>query len=229
MEIKMKYQMIMNNIQRGNAPETGVLVKEAVRENQSPEAILKEALIPGMMSVMEKFKRKEISMPETLIAARALNKGIKIVREAIGSSRIPVKGTVVIGTLKGDTGDIERSLISISMESLGLHVVDLGSDVSHDRFIDAAIRERAKVIACSAMLVSAMIQMKAVVQAAIMAGIRKQIKIVLIGAPVTEKYCHLIGADMYAAGITEAAKIAADYCSGAEIRDGPWTHAAKQA
>jgi methanogenic corrinoid protein MtbC1 len=193
--------------------ETSSLIAKAIEENYSVESILKQGLIPGMHAVTNRYKRKEILQPELLIAARAMNMGIKILRPAIASSAGNPKGTVIIGALKGDIQDPENNLMAVTLEGIGLRVIDLGLGVAPERFVEAAISEKAQVIFCAANLPSAMAQLKAVVNAASASGIRSRVKIMLSGAPVTEKYCRTIGADLYARDTVNAAEMAKAVCS----------------
>jgi methanogenic corrinoid protein MtbC1 len=200
---------ISHSLQSGKAKETSDLIAKAIEENYSVESILKQGLIPGMTAVKTRLKKNEIFIPDLLIAARAMNRGIETLRPTLASSITEPAGTAIIGTVKGDIHDIEKNIMSIMMEGKGLRVIDLGAGVSAQRFIETAILEKAQIIACSAMLPTTMGQLKSIVQAAAAAGIRDQIKIIITGAPVTEKFCHIIGADMYAPDSVIAAEMAA--------------------
>ncbi|MDR2739663.1 MAG: B12-binding domain-containing protein [Treponema sp.] len=205
---------ISKSLQSGKAGETSDLIAKAIQENYSVESILKQGLIPGMCAVTCRYKRKEIFQPELLVAARAMNMGIRTLRPFIASSAGKPKGTVTIGTVKGDIQDIEKNLMAVTMEGIGLRVIDLGTGVSPEKFIEAAIAEKARIVLCIANLPAAMGQLKLVVHAAITSGIRNRIKIIISGAPVTEKYCRTIGADHYAWDTVSAAEMAGSICSG---------------
>jgi methanogenic corrinoid protein MtbC1 len=202
---------ISRSIESGDAQKTSTLVNSAIAENCSFDCIIKKGFIPGMQAVTERFKRDEILIPELRIAERALNVGIRRVKLAIASFCREQGGVVVIGTVSGDTEETLKNLIIIMMECRGLRVIDLGTDVSHDRFIEAALAEKACLIICSAMLLTTMAHMKTLVQAA--AGIRNQTKIMITGIPVTEQYCRIIGADLYAPNAEQAAELAVSYCT----------------
>jgi methanogenic corrinoid protein MtbC1 len=204
----MNLNDISHSLQSGKAKETSDLIARAIKENYSVESILKQGLIPGMAAVKNRLRKNEIFVPDLLVAARAMNMGIKTLRPTLASSIGEPTGTAVIGTVRGDTHDIEKNLMSIMMEGKGLKVIDLGTGVSAERFIEAAVTGKAQIIACSAMLPTTMGQLKSIVQAAASAGIRDQVKIIITGAPVTEKYCHIIGADMYAPDAVSAAEMA---------------------
>jgi methanogenic corrinoid protein MtbC1 len=209
----MNLRDISESLQSGKAKETSILITQAIRENYSVESILKQGLIPGIRTVRERFRKNEIFMPEMLVAARAMNIGIKTLRPCLADSGTEPKGTVVIGTVKGDMRDIEKNLTAIMMEGVGLKVVDLGVGVSHERFLEAAIREKAQIVFCLALHTSTMSQMKILVQAFTGAGIRNHVKIIIGGDPVTETYCHVIGADIYASDAVSAAEIALANCN----------------
>jgi methanogenic corrinoid protein MtbC1 len=205
---------ISSSLQSGKAAETADLIVRAFEENNSVESILKQGLISGISEMKSKIKKNEILMPEFIIAARAMNIGIKTLRPLIASSSTEPKGVVVIGTVKGDIHDIDKNLIAVAMEGIGLRVIDLGIGVTAERFIDTAIKEKAQMVVCCASLTSTMHQLKSVVQAAASSGVRNKIKILITGAPVTEKYCQVIGADFYAPDTMSAAEQAAAECAG---------------
>ena len=151
-------------------------------------------------------------MPEVLIAARAMQAGIDVLAGALAAEKVESKGKVVLGTVKGDLHDIGKNLVKIMMESKGLDVIDLGVDVSADRFVNTAIEEGAQIIACSALLTTTMPVMKEVVDKANEKGVRDRIKIMVGGAPVTEEFKNKIGADYYSADASSASDIALQIC-----------------
>ncbi|MDR1302729.1 MAG: cobalamin-dependent protein [Treponema sp.] len=201
------------SIQAGNAKETNDLIAQAVNEQYPLEDILKQGLIAGMEAADQQFRRNEIGIPEVLVAERALNMAIKILTPHLHASESAGKGTVVIGTVKGDIQDTEKNLISVMMRGLGLRVIDLGAAVTSERFIHAAEQEKAQIIACTAARTTTMPQMKTLVQAVNSAGLRNQVKIMVSGDPVTERYCEVIGADLYAPDVISAAEIAEAHCT----------------
>jgi methanogenic corrinoid protein MtbC1 len=205
---------ISKSLQSGKAGETSDLIAKAFKEHYSVESILKQGLIPGMSAVTYRYKRKEICQPELLVAARAMNMGIRTLRPLIASSAGKPKGTVIIGTVKGDIQDIEKNLMAVTMEGIGLRVIDLGTGISPERFVEAAIAEKARIVLCIASLPATMGQLKLVVLAAAASGIRNRVKIIISGAPVTEKYCRTIGADHYAQDTVGAAEMAGLLCGG---------------
>ncbi|MDR1956251.1 MAG: cobalamin-dependent protein [Treponema sp.] len=201
------------SLQAGKATETSALITQAVQENYALEDILKQGLIAGMEAVEHRFSRNEIGIPQVLVVERALNMGIKTLTPLLNACETAGKGTVVIGTVKGDIQDTDKNLISVMMRGLGLRVIDLGAAVTSERFIHAAEQEKAQIIACTAARTTTMPQMKTLVQAINTAGIRDQVKIMVSGDPVTERYCEVIGADLYAPDAVRAAELAEAHCT----------------
>jgi corrinoid protein of di/trimethylamine methyltransferase len=196
-------------LQKGKAEEVKTLVQKAIDEKIDAKTILEEGLMAGMNIIGHKFKLNEVYVPEVLIAARAMNAGIGILRPFLVDAGVQARGTVVLGTVKGDLHDIGKNLVKMMMEGKGLEVIDMGTDVSAEKFIAAAKEKNASIIACSALLTTTMTQMQKVVEAAKAGGIREKVTIMIGGAPVTEAYCNEIGADIYTADAASAAERAA--------------------
>lgn len=201
---------IAQSLRSGKAMEASSLISRAIAEDYSFESILKQGLLPGISAVQERFNGSG-TLTDLLAAGRAMNIGIKTLRPCLISKEAP-KGTAVIGTVKGDPWDMEKNLIAIAMEGLGLRVVDLGAGVSTEQFFKTAVKEKARIILCTASLAATMVQMKSLVQALTRAGLREEIKIILAGIPVTEHYCRAIGADLYARDAVSAAELALANC-----------------
>lgn len=197
---------ISEALQKGKANDVKDMVQAALDEGVTARQILEEGMMAGMDVVGQKFKNNEIYVPEVLIAARAMNAGIEILRPLLVSEDVKAKGTVVIGTVKGDLHDIGKNLVKMMMEGKGFNVVDLGSDVSAEKFVEAAQENDADIICCSALLTTTMTEMKSVVEAADKAGIRSKVHIMVGGAPVTEQFCESIGADAYTPDAASAAE-----------------------
>lgn len=208
-------QEISELLQKGKAKEVAALVQEALDSGATARSILEEGLMAGMNIVGVKFKNNEVYVPEVLIAARAMNAGIEVLKPLLKGEDRPKVGTVVIGTVKGDLHDIGKNLVKIMMEGKGLEVHDLGSDVSPQKFIEKAKEVDARVIACSALLTTTMTSMKEIVGAVEAAGLKDRISVMIGGAPVTQSYCESIGADYYAPDATSAAEVAVQACAGA--------------
>ena len=193
-------------LQKGKAGDVKTLVQKAIDEKIAVKQILEKGLMAGMNIIGEKFKNNEVYVPEVLIAARAMNAGIGILKPLLVQEGIQAKGTVVLGTVKGDLHDIGKNLVKMMMEGQGLEVIDMGTDVSADSFVNTAIEKNAKIIACSALLTTTMTEMKSVIDKAKEKGIRGKVTIMVGGAPVTDSFCQSIGADIYAADAASAAE-----------------------
>jgi corrinoid protein of di/trimethylamine methyltransferase len=201
-------------LQQGRANNVKELVAKALGEGLSAQQILNDGLLSGMGVIGGKFKNNEVYVPEVLIAARAMNAGMEVLKPALVLSDNVSKGKVILGTVKGDLHDIGKNLVKIMLEGKGLDVVDLGTDVSPQAFIESAIKENANIIACSALLTTTMIVMKEVVKEAEARGIKGKVKIMVGGAPVTQNYCDSIGADYYTPDAASASDVALKICQG---------------
>ena len=209
----MLLQEISLQVQAGKAKLVKGLVQQAIDEGMDPNTILNEGLLAGMQVIGEKFKRDEVFVPEVLVSARAMNMGINLLKPLMGTEGVKTIGKVCIGTVRGDLHDIGKNLVKMMMESKGLEVVDLGTDVPPEEFVRAAVEENCQIICCSALLTTTMGVMAEVVQAVEAAGIRDKVKILVGGAPVTEAFCRQIGADYYTADAASAAQCAAAICT----------------
>ena len=205
---------ISENLQKGKAKIVAELVQKALDEGVAPDAILNEGLLAGMNIIGEKFKVNEVYVPEVLVAARAMNKGTAILKPHLAAAGVQATGKVCIGTVQGDLHDIGKNLVKMMLEGKGLEVVDLGSDVSPEAFVQTAIEQNCQVICCSALLTTTMGVMEDVVKKAIELGVRDKIKIMIGGAPVNEDYCKKIGADIYTPDAASAADAAVEFCKG---------------
>lgn len=202
---------ISEMMQRGKVAAVKELIAKALEEGVSAASILQDALLPGMDVVGEKFKNNQIYVPEVLIAARAMNAGAAMLKPYLAEEGVTERGTVVIGTVKGDLHDIGKNLVGMMMEGKGLRVIDLGTDVPADRFVEAAKENDADIIACSALLTTTMGEMKSVVEKTKAAGLKA--RVIIGGAPITQNFCDSIGADGYAADAASAAELALSLCS----------------
>ncbi len=203
---------ISTNIQCGKAKIVKELVQKAIDEGVKPAEILNEGLLDGMSVIGEKFKNNEVYVPEVLVAARAMNMGTQILKPYLASEGVGAIGKVCIGTVQGDLHDIGKNLVKMMMEGKGLEVIDLGTDVSPETFIQNAIDQDCRIICCSALLTTTMGVMNDVVKAAEAAGIRDKVKIMVGGAPVSEAFCQEIGADVYTVDAASAADAAVELC-----------------
>lgn len=204
---------ISTYLQAGKSPKVKELVQQAVDAGIDPQDILENGLLDGMNIIGKKFKNNEVFVPEVLVAARAMNKGITVLRPLLVAAGVEEKGTVILGTVKGDLHDIGKNLVRMMMEGKGLKVVDLGVDVPAEAFIEAAHEHNAKVIACSALLTTTMPEMKTIVEAVKASDLAGSVKIMVGGAPVSESFAESIGADCYTADAPAAAAAALAFCA----------------
>lgn len=204
---------ISTYLQQGRSPKVQELVAQAMAEGIAPQTILDEGLLAGMGVIGAKFKNNEVFVPEVLISARAMNKGVEVLKPALVAQGVESRGTVVLGTVKGDLHDIGKNLVKLMMEGKGLTVIDLGVDVPPERFLDAARENDAEIVACSALLTTTMGEMKTIVETIRSSDISDQVKIMVGGAPVTQTFADQIGADYYTADAESAAQLAASLVS----------------
>ena len=209
----MNLQEISLKLQAGKAKDVKLLVQQAIDEGIPAQAILEEGLLSGMSVIGEKFKNNEVFVPEVLVAARAMNMGAALLKPLLAAEGVKANGKVCIGTVKGDLHDIGKNLVKMMMEGKGLEVIDLGTDVAPETFINTAKNENCNIICCSALLTTTMNVMGDVVKAAEAAGLREQVKIMVGGAPVTEAFAKQICADAYTPDAATAADVAVGYCS----------------
>ena len=202
---------ISENLQKGKAKIVKELVQQAIDAGMDPQEIL-GGLLFGMDVIGEKFKNGEIYIPEVLVAARAMNQGATLLKPLLAEAGAQSSGKVCIGTVQGDLHDIGKNLVKMMMEGKGLEVIDLGTDVSPEVFVNTAIEQNCQVICCSALLTTTMGVMGDVVKAAEAAGVRKKVKIMIGGAPVSEEFCREIGADCYTVDAASAADVAVELC-----------------
>ena len=194
---------LAENLINGKAPAVSEMTKAALDEGLSPHTILNEGLIKGMSVVGEKFKNNEFYVPEVLIAARAMHAGMDILKPLLAESGVEPIGRVLIGTVKGDLHDIGKNLVAMMLEGAGFEVVDMGIDVSPEKFVETA--EEGDIVAMSALLTTTMTGMKTTIDALEEAGKKGIVKTLIGGAPVTQNYADEIGADGYARDAASAA------------------------
>ena len=209
----MDLQEISLQLQAGKAKIVKQLVQQAIDEGIPAQQILEEGLLAGMNIVGIQFKNNEVFVPEVLVAARAMNQGAALLKPLLMQGDVTSSGKVCIGTVQGDLHDIGKNLVKMMMESKGLEVIDLGTDVAPETYIRTAIEENCQVICCSALLTTTMGIMGDVVKAAEAAGIRDKVKIMVGGAPVTDDFARQIGADAYTPDATSAAEKAVEFCA----------------
>ncbi len=201
-------QGIYQGVLDGDLDQVVENVQKAIDGNIAAEMILKEGMMSAMSEVGRLFEEEEFFVPELLVAARAMQAGLEILKPLLVAEDVEPVGKVVIGTVKGDLHDIGKNLVSMMMQGAGFEVNDLGTDVEPDKFVQAVKDSGAKLVAMSALLTTTMVNMPNTIDAFKKAGLRDQIKIVVGGAPITENYAQQIGADGYAPDANQAAKLA---------------------
>jgi 5-methyltetrahydrofolate--homocysteine methyltransferase len=206
-------EQISENLIKGKANEVKELVQKALDDGIGVGEVLNNGLLAGMSVVGERFKKNEIYVPEVLIAARAMKMGTEILRPLLADSGVEPIGTVVIGTVKGDLHDIGKNLVGMMLEGSGFEVVDLGTDVASEKFVEAARESKAQIIGASALLTTTMTAMKEVVDSVDSSDLGGKVKVMIGGAPVTQAFCDEIGADGYAPDAASAADLAKSFVS----------------
>ncbi|CDZ24280.1 hypothetical protein CCDG5_1163 [[Clostridium] cellulosi] len=205
------FDEISEGLQKGRVNLVKELVQKAVDEGAEAQEILDKGLLAGMNIIGEKFKKNEIYVPEVMIAARAMSAGTELLKPLLVSGGKKTLGKACIGTVKGDMHDIGKNLVKMMMEGKGIEVIDLGTNVSPEKFLDTAINENCDLVCCSALLTTTMGVMGEVVKAFENAGIRDKVKIMIGGAPVTQQFCDEIGADSYTPDAATAAEVAVEF------------------
>ncbi|KJR49288.1 5-methyltetrahydrofolate--homocysteine methyltransferase [Desulfosporosinus sp. I2] len=204
-----KIQEISKAIELGKKKIMRGLVEEALAEGFKPIDILNQGMIDAMGIVGEKFKANEIYVPEMLVAARAMKEGVELLKPHLAGGQTTVLGKFIVGTVEGDLHDIGKNLVAMMVESAGYAVIDLGVDVSTEKFIDAIkANPDCNLVGLSALLTTTMPSLKKSVAAIIEAGLKDQVKIIVGGAPITQEFADMIGADAFAADAASAAVIA---------------------
>ena len=202
---------ISEKLQKGRAKEVAALVESALADGIAPETILNEALVDAMNVIGDKFRTGELYVHEVLIAARAMNAGLKVLKPALTTAGIEPIGKAVICTVKGDMHDIGKNLVKMMIEGKGIECIDLGVNVEPSAVVNAVIETGATVVCLSALLTTTMNGQKDVIDALVAAGIRDKVKVMVGGAPVTKAFADEIGADAYSIDAATAAEIAKSF------------------
>jgi len=191
----------------GNAPSAKALTQQALDAGADPQTLLSDAMIPAMDEVGRRFEANEYFVPELLIAARAMKGGLELLRPLLAQSGAQPAGKVVIGTVRGDLHDIGKNLVAAMLEGGGFEVVDLGVDVEPDKFVQGIREHEADVLALSALLTTTMPGMKSTIEALKGAGLREGVKVIIGGAPITQRYADEIGADGFSDNASGAVRL----------------------
>ncbi|GHV25999.1 corrinoid methyltransferase [Clostridia bacterium] len=184
-------------LQKGRMPKVKELVNQALEQGVSAKSILENGLIHGMGIIGEKFKNGDVFVPEVMVAARAMNAGVEILKPALIEAGVKPIGRAIIGTVEGDLHDIGKNLVKLMMEGKGIEVIDLGVNVAPAKFVSAVREYMPSVVCCSALLTTTMGKMREVVELLAAEGLRGSVKVMVGGAPITQEFCESIGADYY--------------------------------
>jgi 5-methyltetrahydrofolate--homocysteine methyltransferase len=206
--VQVNFALIKQRLVEGDAKGTATGVRDALGEDVPAGTILKEALIPGMEEVGDLFSRGEYFVPELLLAARAMSAAVNVLRPLLAGSGYEPVGKVVVGTVQGDLHDIGKKLVSIMLEGTGFEVVDLGTDVAPERFVEAVKESGAMLVGLSALLSTTLPAMEATVRAVHAATPAGAVRIMVGGAPVTDAFARRIGADGYGSDANAAVGLA---------------------
>lgn len=198
------YEAILN----GDSKASTTVTQEAIAEKTEPIELVTKYMIPAMDEVGRRFECSEYFVPELLLSARAMKSALELIRPLLAASGAQPVGRVVIGTVKGDLHDIGKNLVASMLEGAGFEVRDLGTDVAPERFVQAVKENHAQVICLSALLTVTMPSMKTTINALESAGLRRQVKVLVGGAPVTSQYAQQIGADAYGENANTAVTLA---------------------
>ena len=201
---------LYDNTLIGNAPEVKQLTEQGVADGMDPESMLYDALIPSLEEVGARFERGDFFVPEMLIAARAMQGALDILRPLLAETGAQTVGTYVMGTVKGDVHDIGKNLVNIMLEGAGFTVHDLGVNVAPEVFIEAINEHKPDIVGFSAFLTTTMPMFKAIINALEKACIRDDVIVMVGGAPVTQEYADKVGADAYAPDASTAVRMAKD-------------------
>ena len=193
----------------GEADSVRQLAHEALNQGMEPMQAINEGLIPGITEVGRRFERKDYFLPELMMAADAMRKGMEVLEGALGAGggKRETYATIVLGTVKGDIHDIGKSIVGTLLSAHGFNVIDLGVDVPVDRFLDHVTKDKAQVVAMSSLLPTTMPYMKRVIDELKTRGVRDQVKVIVGGAPVTSDYARQIGADAYGDDAISAVRV----------------------
>ena len=200
-------EQMREDLYNGNVDEVAAATQKALDEGMSAQEILNNGLVGGMDVVGRDFKAGILFIPEVLLCARTMHAGLEILRPLLAESGVPSLGKIVIGTVTGDLHDIGKNLVGMMLHGAGFEIIDLGTDVSPEKFVEA-VREGANLVGMSALLTTTMPGMKTTIEALTEAGLRDHVKVIIGGAPVTAGFAKDIGADAYAADAASAVDVA---------------------
>jgi 5-methyltetrahydrofolate--homocysteine methyltransferase len=202
-----RIKQLFNSVISGEQSQVDELVLGLLEAKTDPQVILDDGLIAAMAEVGNRFECGEFYVPEMLVAARAMQSGLQILKPLLVEQGIKSGGKIVIGTVKGDLHDIGKNLVAMMLEGAGFEIIDLGTDVSPEKFVEAVKKHNPDLIGMSALLTTTMVNMQATVTALKEAGLRDGVKVLVGGAPVTQEYANQIGADGFGADASRAVSL----------------------
>ncbi len=201
------HSLLSQAVIEGKGDQTAGLATAVLNSGTKPQDIISQILQPAMNTVGEKFSSGEFFLPDMLLAARAMNNALAILKPLLADSEMPTLGKVIIGTVKGDIHDIGKNIVATFMRGVGFEVIDLGEDITDEKFVEAVKENNADILGLCAMLTTTMPSIGTVIKALEAAGIRSSIKVIVGGAPVTKDFADHIGADAYAHDGGKAARV----------------------
>lgn len=203
----MDYEEIKKAVVGFETEKVKELVKEILEKGIEPEEILKQGLIAGMKEVGRLFETKEYYVPEVLLASEAFYAGFELVSPLIAKTEAPKKGKIVIGVVQGDIHDIGKNIVKVMLEASGYEIIDLGKDVPNEKFIETVAQQQPQILALSSLMTTTMIQMETVIKLLNKKKLRKNVKVIIGGAPINQEYADKIGADGYAQDASGAVRL----------------------
>lgn len=207
-----EYKQIIEAVLVGDVEKTKALTQEMLAKGISPHDVIEKGLMEGMNLVGDKFENREYFLPDLLVAAEAVKRATEIMKPHLKGER--GKGTVVIGTVSGDIHDLGKNLVASTLEASGFRVVDLGVDVPAERFVNTVKKEKANILAISALITTTMVGMRDIIEMLAKSGIRKEVKVMVGGAPLDKEFARKIGADRYARSSRDATRKAVELVNG---------------
>jgi corrinoid protein of di/trimethylamine methyltransferase len=206
--------LLKDAIIKGNLAVAVETTQKAVSEGCEPQIVINDYMSKAMEEVGQRFEDGKAFVPELLMAARAMKGALEILKPLLKGDKTKLLGTVVIGTVKGDLHDIGKNLVASMLEGCGFEVINLGIDVSSEKFINAVKEQNANIVCLSALLTTTMSYMKEIIEALEKAGLRNEVKIMVGGAPLNENFAQLIGADGYSSNANGAVALAKKLLAG---------------
>ena len=203
-----KLNLLYEAILKGDLNKAVEITKEAIEENVDPQLVINNYMSPAMEEVGTRFEAGEAFVPELLLAARAMKGSLELLKPLLTDSTSARLGKVIIGTVKGDLHDIGKNLVASMLEGCGFEVINLGVDISSEKFISAIKEHNADILCMSALLTTTMNYMKEVIDALVASGVRQKVKVMIGGAPVSNSFATQIGADGYSENANSAVYLA---------------------